>query len=321
MSRLARHRALSASLAARDDAEIAALAGAASTEGIGGATGTIEIDGVPVFVKRVPLTARELASPGSTANLFGLPLFYQYGVGSTGFGAWRELAVHTMTTEWVRDGSFDGFPLLHHARVLPYASSPADPAEIDRWTAYWADDPAVRDRLTALAGATSALTLFLEHVPHTLDAWLRHHPDYAWADDALHEAVTFMAAHGLIHFDAHFHNVLTDGERVYLADFGLALHDGFALSPEERAFHREHRDYDRIYTASHLVHWLLTHHLDVPWRDASSWLTAHPDGDGLPPGAAAIVARHREAATLMGGFLRGMVEGDKRAQSLRATAP
>jgi len=45
--------------------------------------------GAPVFVKRIPLThlERRPEHAGSTANLFGLPVCYQYGVGSTGFGA------------------------------------------------------------------------------------------------------------------------------------------------------------------------------------------------------------------------------------------
>jgi hypothetical protein len=62
--------------------------------GIGGTSATVEAGGVRVFVKQVPVTGRELR-PGnvrSTANLFGLPGFYQYGLGSAGFGAWRELA-------------------------------------------------------------------------------------------------------------------------------------------------------------------------------------------------------------------------------------
>src|SRR5438552_18876417 len=66
--------------------------------GMGGTSATMEIEGVRVFVKQVPLTGRELL-PGnlrSTANLFGLPGFYHYGLGSAGFGAWRELAAPIM---------------------------------------------------------------------------------------------------------------------------------------------------------------------------------------------------------------------------------
>lgn len=58
----------------------------------------------------------------STANLLELPVFCQYGIGTIGgpgSGAWRELAVHTMTTNWVLAAEYEGFPLMYHWRVLP----------------------------------------------------------------------------------------------------------------------------------------------------------------------------------------------------------
>ena len=58
-----------------------------------GATVKLEIDGIPIFVKQVPLNEIEGNSHniGSTKNLFELPLYYQYGVGSGGFSVWRKL--------------------------------------------------------------------------------------------------------------------------------------------------------------------------------------------------------------------------------------
>lgn len=52
----------------------------------------IEVDGAPVLVKRIPLTDRELAHPHSTANLFGIPARWQYGMyrlPGPGLNAWR----------------------------------------------------------------------------------------------------------------------------------------------------------------------------------------------------------------------------------------
>jgi hypothetical protein len=70
----------------------------------------LEVAGTPVFVRRVPLTdlERRPENVRSTANLFALPVFCQYGLGGPGFGAWRELAVHTMTTNWVLTGEYEG---------------------------------------------------------------------------------------------------------------------------------------------------------------------------------------------------------------------
>lgn len=67
-----------------------------------------------------------------------------------------------------------------------------------------------------------------------------------------------MNARGLLHFDAHFQNILTDGRRLYFADYGLALSSQFDLSPSETSFFELHRTYDRCYTRSWLVNWLIT---------------------------------------------------------------
>jgi hypothetical protein len=78
-----------------------------------------EICGFPVFVKRLPLTDEEKERPDDTSNIFGLPNFYHYGVGSAGFGAFREVAGHLKATDWVLDGAIESFPLLYQRRVIP----------------------------------------------------------------------------------------------------------------------------------------------------------------------------------------------------------
>jgi hypothetical protein len=48
------------------------------------------------------------------------PLVMQHmGVGSAGFGAWRELATHIMTTNWVITGESVNYPMMYHRRILP----------------------------------------------------------------------------------------------------------------------------------------------------------------------------------------------------------
>ncbi|MEV0199100.1 hypothetical protein [Nonomuraea sp. NPDC050691] len=75
--RLRAHGAASTSLALMGDRRLGELVNTATPagSGIGGASARLEIEGVPVFVKRVPLTDLELlpANRGSTANLLGLP--------------------------------------------------------------------------------------------------------------------------------------------------------------------------------------------------------------------------------------------------------
>jgi hypothetical protein len=92
--RRARHARVAAALAARADDELGARLRAAPSDavGVGGGSSVLDVDGAPVFAKRIPITDRELAHPHSTANLFDLPTCCQYGMhrlASPGFGAWR----------------------------------------------------------------------------------------------------------------------------------------------------------------------------------------------------------------------------------------
>ncbi|MGW6979668.1 protein kinase family protein [Streptomyces sp. NPDC054932] len=308
--------------------DVVASASAAGS-GIGGRSAELDFDGTRIFVKRVPLTDVETRPENvrSTANLFGLPMFYQYGVGSAGFGAWRELAVHTMTTHWVLGREYEGFPLMYHWRVLP-DSPPEDFMDefggIDGAVAHWEDSPAVRERLEAIGRSSWSLVLFLEHVPQTLGTWLYEHREstappgggfpHSWVEDALAQGTAFMSSRGLVHFDAHFRNLLTDGRLIYFADFGLALSSGFELSAAEERFLSEHLAYDRHYTASHLIR----HHLVDRFRGGTDpdaflreWIAGRRP-DGVPPEIAAIFERHARAAVVLDGFHHRLLSGSKR---------
>ncbi|MYW47321.1 protein kinase family protein [Streptomyces sp. SID161] len=298
--------------------------------GVGGRSAQMEIEGIRVFVKRVPLTDIELRPEHvrSTANLFGLPLFYQYGVGSAGFGAWRELAAHTLATGWVLKNEYTGFPLLYHWRILP-DSAPADFADefggVEGAVAHWEGSPAVRRRLEAIGGSSFSLVLFSEHVPQTLAAWLsntRHtawrgpggESSYEWVEDALLRGTEFMSARGFVHFDAHFANLLTDGRQVFFADFGLASSRDFDLSAQERAFLAGHLVYDRCYAPGHL----LRHHLPDGVRGGTAhgaFLRAWAEGhrpDGVPSDIGAIIDRHAPHAIVLDDFHRRLLTQSKR---------
>ncbi|MFI6253891.1 protein kinase family protein [Streptomyces sp. NPDC051016] len=298
--------------------------------GIGGRSAEMEVEGVRVFVKRVPLTDVELRPEHvrSTANVFGLPLFYQYGAGSAGFGAWRELAAHIMTTSWVLKNEYAGFPLLYHWRVLP--DTPPDGfvdglGGVEGAVAHWEGSSAVRRRLEAIGQSSYSLVLFLEHVPRTLAAWLGDTRDaapsrrggespYQWVENALARGTEFLSARGLVHFDAHFTNLLTDGRRVYFADFGLALSRDFELSAEERDFLADHLVYDRSYAPNHL----LRHHLPDGVRDGAGngdflreWVHGRQP-TGIPADIAAIINRHAPHAIVLDDFHRRFLTQSKR---------
>ncbi|MEU9114103.1 protein kinase family protein [Streptomyces sp. NPDC048483] len=326
-ARLAAYGNVSGRLALLSDRRLGAAVASAVPlgSGIGGRSARLDVDGTPVFVKRVPLTDLELRPEHvrSTANLFELPLYYQYGVGSAGFSAWRELAAHALTTGWVLGNAYQGFPLMHHWRVLP--DTPPEPEAyagefggIDGAVAHWEGSPAVRERLTALGRASSSLVLFLEYVPQTLTAWLDGHragdaAPYHWAEKELMRGTAFLASQGFVHFDAHFDNILTDGRLLYFADFGLALHSGFELTYTEAEFLTRHLPYDRCHTAGHLLHHLLRRVFPDAEPDAvlREWLTGRRP-DGLPPEAAALLARHAAPAAALRGFRRRLLTESKR---------
>jgi len=248
-TRRARHERLSAFLTSCSDVELGALvdAGRVSGVGVGGGSVVLDVNGVPVFAKPIPLTERELSHPHCTGNLFDLPLFCQYGIGGPGFNAWRELAANVIVTDGVLTGETESFPLLYHWRVLPGRPPvAAEHADIDAVVAALDGCSAVRARLEALATACRSLVLFCEYLPHPLLDWLREDP-VGKADTVerqLSQTVAFLCGRELLHMDGHFDNMRTDGERIYLTDFGLATSPRFDLSAAERDFAQRHVRHD-----------------------------------------------------------------------------
>ncbi|PZS20280.1 MAG: hypothetical protein DLM60_08990 [Pseudonocardiales bacterium] len=321
-ARLAAHNAVSTSLALHSDRGLRELVDTAASigSGIGGKSALLEVAGLPVFVKQVPLTdlERQPENVRSTANVFGLPTFCQYGIGSPGFGAWRELAVHTMTTNWVLAGHYEGFPLMYHWRVLPAstASLPEELADVERAVAYWGGSSQVRHRFDALGQSSATVALFLEYIPQNLHEWMGvqiaaggEAADRAcvMVERELEAGTSFMNDHELLHFDAHFENILTDGQRLFFADYGLAISSRFDLSREETDFFDRHRTYDRCYTATYLVRWLVTALYRYDTEDRDAFVRAWVDGKNFPdiPGAtSAIFTRHAPLTAVMADFYR-----------------
>ncbi len=312
---------LSRSLASLTDRDVIRLldSGEPLDAGIGGSTLAIRVAGAPVFVKLVALTDLERAAGGrSTANLFDLPTWYHYGVGSAGFSAWREVVSHELATGWVLDGNAPYFPLLHHWRIVPLAAravTPEDVHEIERAVAFWDGSIAVRGRLEALAGSSAAVALFLEYFPFTLRDWFlrqlaagenRAVSACALVEDQLMYAIQCMTSNGVTHFDTHFDNVLTDGERLYVSDFGLAASTQYEVTPTERRFLERTARHDLAYAATHLVNAVVT------GFGAARGLTARNDylrrcaregaTPDLPERLGDVIRRYAPVAVVMNDF-------------------
>ncbi|WP_239124357.1 serine/threonine protein phosphatase [Rhizocola hellebori] len=325
-----RHDRISGSLADRRDDELAAFlqAAPAGAVGVGGGSSVFEVDGVPVFAKQIPITDRELAHPHSTANLFDVPTYCQYGMYSLagpGFGAWRELAANMIVTDGVLAGEAECFPLLYHWRVLPGRPPIAsEHLDIDAVVAQFGEAPGVRQRFEELADATSSLVLFLEHISDPLLDRLNDPIGMAETfERQLFEVIAFLRSHELLHMDGHFDNMRADGDRVYLVDFGLATSPRFDLSDAERDFVARNVGHDADYAAMRLVNWLVTTVCGVPMPatggpvERNAFVRRCASGDipqDVPAVVAGILARHSPAAARMNDFCWRLFDGDIHAE-------
>ncbi|HAT7873650.1 hypothetical protein [Legionella pneumophila] len=242
--------------------------------GIGGTSVRIDIENIPVFVKRVPITEFELKPDNfmSTANIFKLPICYQYGIGSAGFSAWRELAAHIMTTNWVISGQCANFPMMYSWRIIPNSLSKTDLSyweSTEKYLDYWENNQNIKERIHGLNNANTSVLLFLEHFPRNLHQHLKEvlSPSIVELDSINHleklnksfgTVLEFMQKKGFLHMDAHFHNILADENDIYLSDFGLALSKKFDLSMTEHHFVKDHEHYDRCSYSVNLLHGVLT---------------------------------------------------------------
>ncbi len=193
-----------------------------------------------VFVKRIPITNLEYDNLFSTRNLYELPTSCNYGFGSTGFGVFRELVTHIKTTHWVLEGEIATFPLMYHYRIIPFSGRRAD-VDIEQW----GNNENVQNYVLDRALANHELVLFLEYVPHVLETWLILNPNKLQKTlNDVRTTIDFLRKKGIIHFDAHFRNILTDGQQIYLTDFGLVLDKSFALTKSEESFFEQNALYD-----------------------------------------------------------------------------
>jgi hypothetical protein len=286
-----RHERIAAWLEGASDEELIELLSDPELLEAGHAAVGLPRGGDTVFVKLVPVTAVELAPQNhhTTANLFQLPAYYHYRIGSCGFGVWRDLEVHRVANDWVLSGQCGRFPLLHHWRILPIAATGYDDK---REVQHWGGCPEILQRVSAINNATSSVALFLEYVPITLGEQLRRQlptaPDPAALvtelEGELKALLGFMHTRGVLHLDAHLDNILTDGAQVYLGDFGLAVTRRFELDAAEQRFFEEHQSFDVCTVINGLVHALVTHYDSRDdWRQTLRELEA---GNGGPLAAA-----------------------------------
>lgn len=325
-----RHNQISKYLETLSDSDILTLLKQGTPMQSGwGSTIKLEIDGIPIFVKQVPLNEIEGNSNniGSTKNLFELPLYYQYGVGSGGFSVWRELSAHVMTTEWVLNEESQNFPLTYHWRILDgfQEKKPFDEEEFKKYVAYWENSSSIGKRVRANHEALANVVIFVEYIPETLKSWLSKEfkkenmaidKAIGMVEENLQATSLFLNKKEMLHFDAHFHNILTDGERLYFSDFGLAISSQFTLSKEESEFFQIHSNYDRYYVATKLTNWIVSNTFGKDYVDEI--LKVYAEGntptvlpEKLTPYLSSVIKRYAPIALKMNSFFETLMKENK----------
>lgn len=254
---------LSSQIARLDNAQLLSLFAASdlgtSNSSSWGRNHTIVLGESQVFVKRIPVTDIEYNNLFSTKNLYDLPTYFNYGVGSVGLGVFRELVTHIKTTNWVLEGAIATFPVMYHYRFIPFSGQRGD-VDMENhkgFVEYWGNNANIGNYVLDRANANYELVLFIEYIPYILKTWLWENPNELQNPlDDLRRTIGFLKTKGIIHFDAHFHNVLTDGDLIYLSDFGLVLDKSFALTKDEELFFEQNAFYDYgeiLWSLSYLI--------------------------------------------------------------------
>jgi hypothetical protein len=284
-----RYFKLSSQIAQLDNAQLRSLFddSESSTSSSGwGLNHAIVLGQSQVFVKRVPVTNIEYNNLFSTKNLYDLPTYCNYGFGSTGFGVFRELVTHIKTTNWVLEGAIATFPLMYHYRIIPFCGRPAD-VDLERqkgYVEYWGNSANAGNYLLDRAIANYELVLFLEYIPHVLETWLRENPNKLQQPlDELRRTIDFLRTQGIIHFDAHFQNILTNGEQIYLTDFGLVLDKSFALNSDEESFFEQNTFYDYGEVLRNLGHLIQSPYDSCSENDQHRIMEKYGIKEGLKP--------------------------------------
>lgn len=263
--RINTHLELATKLSLLSDVKLTTMLKRAELSRGWGQNGTLEFDGKKLFVKMIPLTNLEVENAYSTKNLFRIPAWYNYGVGSAGFGAFRELATSVKATNWVLSGECQSFPLLCHHRILKIAAaSKVTEEEITSYTKSWNHSKAVGNYIRERSRCEYHLVLFYESLQPFADWIIGHQDKLSQMFGKAIKTAEFMQSRGMIHFDAHIQNWLTDGKQVFLCDFGLALDQDFDLTDLEREFFNNHRNYDFAQIISTVADGVLLSYFSLP---------------------------------------------------------
>jgi len=220
-----------------------------------GINSIIDVNDTKIFIKAIPMTKIDLENMYDTSNIHNLPMYYHYGVGSAGFGCWRELAFHIKASNWVINNKCPHFPILYHYRIIEninvatklkkYKFNKSD-------FEYWDSNENIELYIKNRTNTNYFIVMCLEYFPLTLKDTNIIEENVYWYQKQILTIILFLKKHEVIHFDAHLGNILTDKKILILTDFGLVLDKSFSLSKQEILFFNRNINYDKATLISNI---------------------------------------------------------------------
>lgn len=195
-------------------------------------------------MKKIPLTTLEYNNMFDTSNLYNLPTFYNYPIGSAGINCFRELTMHIKTTNWVLEGKIKHFIMMYHYRIIKKENHIID--DIQKVETKWNGNKNIKKYLIERLNAPYEIIVVMEYFPITLNEWLKQDITNVYSyKKQIYPLLNFLQEQHVIHFDSHSKNFVVSKEGIiYMIDFGLVLDLEFNLTKEEIKFFNKNTMFD-----------------------------------------------------------------------------
>jgi len=224
-----------------------------------------KISGYDVFMKKIPLTTLEYNNIFDTSNLYNLPTFYNYPIGSAGINCFRELSMHVKTTKWVLEGKIENFIMMYHYRIIKKENHIIDEIQKEninkKVKTKWNNDKNIKKYLMERLNAPYEIIVVMEYFPITLNEWLKQDITNVYSyKKQIFPLLNFLEKQYIIHFDSHSKNFVVSKEGIiYMIDFGLVLDLEFNLTKEEIKFFYKNTMFDYGLSIMNILLPLLDH--------------------------------------------------------------
>ena len=209
-----------------------------------------KISGYDVFMKKIPLTTLEYNNIFDTFNLYNLPTYYNYPIGSAGINCFREITMHIKTTKWVLEGKINNLIMMYHYRIIKKENNIIDEIQKENInknvSTKWNNNKNIKNYLIERLNAPYEIIVVMEYFPITLNKWLKQDLKnvYSYCKQ-IFPLLNFLQKQRVIHFDSHSKNFVVSKEGlIYMIDFGLVLDLDFNLTKEEIKFFHKNTLFD-----------------------------------------------------------------------------